>query len=238
MTSTAASNQENLPPGSHSETDAPHAPLPTQAQGHARLDVLLEIVAVVLLGVATLTTSWSGYQASRWGGVQSTFYSQASAARVESTRATTAAGQLRNLDVSLFASWADAYASGDELLTNFYQDRFRSEFMPAFEAWIATSPLQNPDAPLSPFAMPEYVLQLEVRADQLETDAAAKFAEGQQANQISDDYVLNAVLLASVLFLAGVAQRFNVAAIRIVIIGLASIICVVGLYNVFTYPIG
>jgi hypothetical protein len=229
MTVSAASGDDQ-PPATLSPEGAEEA--------HSkRHEVILEIVAVILLGIATISTSWSGYQASRWGGVQSTLYSQASALRVESTRATTAAGQTRNLDVGLFTNWANAYAQGNELLTNFYQERFRPEFVPAFEAWIATKPLQNPDAPPSPFAMPEYVLGLDVQAAQLEQEAAETFAEGQEANQISDDYVLNAVLLASVLFLSGVAQRFNVRAIRILIIALAIIVCVIGLYNVATYPI-
>jgi hypothetical protein len=240
MMTVSAASGDNEPPPTLSPEDNSHqalSPEAAEATRSKRFEVILEIVAVALLGIATLTTSWSGYQASRWGGVQSTLYSQASALRVESMRAATAAGQTRNLDVGLFTNWANAYAQENELLTNFYQERFRPEFVPAFEAWVATRPLQNPDAPPSPFAMPEYVLELDVQATQLEQEAADTFAEGQDANQISDDYVLNAVLLASVLFLSGVAQRFNVKAIRILIIALAIIVCIIGLYNVATYPI-
>jgi len=36
----------------------------------------------------------------------------------------------------------DAYARGETELLNFYRDRFREEFRPGFNAWIATKPLR------------------------------------------------------------------------------------------------
>ena len=39
-----------------------------------------EVVATVLLAFAALATAWTGYQASLWDGVQSSNYTQASAA--------------------------------------------------------------------------------------------------------------------------------------------------------------
>ena len=56
---------------------------------------------------------------------------------------------------------------------HFYRKRFRPEFRPAFEAWVATRPRTNRDAPLSPFAMPQYKLAATAKADRLEAQAAA-----------------------------------------------------------------
>ena len=39
--------------------------------------------------------------------------------------------------------WVDAYARGETELVNFYRARFRDEFKPAFNAWVATKPLQT-----------------------------------------------------------------------------------------------
>jgi hypothetical protein len=113
-----------------------------------------EIISAIILGIVTIATAWSGYQAARWGGVQSTLYSRAGALRTESTRASTQAGQLMQIDIGLFTNWINAYASDNRPLTDFYEKRFRQEFKPAFEAWLATDPANNPDAPASPFAMP------------------------------------------------------------------------------------
>lgn len=197
----------------------------------------LEILLAVMLGAVTLATAWSGYQSARWGGVQSTKYSQAGALRTESTRASTQAGQYAQIDIALFSNWINAYALDNEPLVTFYEERFRAEFRPAFEAWLATDPANNPNAPASPFIMPEYQLAKMQEAAQLELDAEATFDEGRQANQQSDDYILNAVLLASVLFLAGIASRFDWLPVRIAIIVAALLLLSLGVYNIIVYPI-
>src|SRR5262245_17013175 len=61
-----------------------------------------EIVATVLLAVTALATAWSGYQASLWDGIQSSNYTQASAARTEASQNHTEANQLRLGDLSVF----------------------------------------------------------------------------------------------------------------------------------------
>jgi hypothetical protein len=47
-------------------------------------DTRLDLVAAVLLALATVATAWSGYQASRWNGEQAKAFSRASALRIES----------------------------------------------------------------------------------------------------------------------------------------------------------
>jgi hypothetical protein len=50
-----------------------------------RIERWFEVVTAIMLGVVTVATAWSGYQATRWAGEQSTLYARASALRVEST---------------------------------------------------------------------------------------------------------------------------------------------------------
>jgi hypothetical protein len=197
----------------------------------------IEILLAVMLGAVTLATAWSGYQSARWGGEQSVKFSQAGALRTESTRASTQGGQYAQIDISIFSNWINAYAEENEALVTFYQERFRPEFRPAFEAWLATDPANNPNAPASPFAMPEYQLAKLKEATQLELDAEAMFEEGRLANQLSDDYILNAVILASVLFLSGIASRFDWLPVRMAIIVAALALLGIGLYNIAVYPI-
>jgi hypothetical protein len=197
----------------------------------------LEILLAVMLGAVTLATAWSGYQSARWGGEQSLKFSQAGALRTESTRASTQGGQNVQIDIGMFSNWINAYAEENQALVTFYQERFRPEFRPAFEAWLATDPANNPNAPASPFAMPEYQLAKLEEAAQLELDAEGMFEEGRQANQQSDDYILNAVILASVLFLSGIASRFDWLPVRVAIIVAALILLGIGLYNIVVYPV-
>ena len=212
----------------------PYIDLPTRFD---RWEPLAEMIVTFALALATVATAWSGYQAARWGGEQSSSYSQAGAMRTESVRASNQAGQLVQIDVGLFTNWINAFAAEDTRLTNFYEQRFREEFKPAFEAWLATEPVINPDAPSSPFDMPEYKVSFAEESALLENQAAEKFAQGEEANEVSDNYILNTVFLASVLFLGGIASRFKAMSARWVIITVSLAILIFGLFNILTYPI-
>src|SRR5262244_3398938 len=94
-----------------------------------------EFIATILLAFSSVVTSWSGYQASLWSGIQATNYNQANALRVESARESTQAGQQVGLDIALFMAWVNAKASSNERLSEFYSQRFRPEFRQFFDAW-------------------------------------------------------------------------------------------------------
>ncbi len=120
---------------------------------------------------------------------------------------------------------------------NFYEERFRPDFLPAFEAWLETDPENNPDAPNSPFSMSEYSLPEIEESRVLLEQAEQKFDEGQEANQTSDNYVFMTIIFASVLFLGGIQSRFKSIPARLVIIFLSLLILAYGLYNLITFPI-
>jgi hypothetical protein len=198
---------------------------------------LLEIVAAVLLSAATLATAWSGYQASRWNGEQAKATARGNASRVESTRASGIANRNAQIDIALFIQWVDAYATGETELTDFYRRRFREEFKPAFDAWIATRPLQNPRAPLSPFAMPQYVLAAEEKARELEATAEMSAAEARRNVQRATNYVLAVTLFAASLFFAGISTRLAQPGPRAAVVGLGCLLFVATLIWVATSPV-
>ena len=202
-----------------------------------RHDRRVEIVAAFLLAIATVATAWSGYQSARWSGVQANSYSSSNAARVESTRASTRAGQQTQVDIALFTQWIDAFASDQTELADFYRDRFRAEFVPAFEAWIATEPRTNPDAPKSPFELPEYALAEQEKADRLAAEAEDFGRRAREANQRSDNYVLAVVLFASVLFFAGISTKFVSRRVKIGLIGLGVVVFVATAIWIGTFPV-
>jgi hypothetical protein len=239
MTNVTHNTSESKHDGSGESSEAqyqaqPFIDLPSRWD---RWEPLAEMIATIILALATLATAWSGYQAARWGGEQSTLYSQAGALRTESTRASTKAGQIAQIDIGIFTNWVNAFAVDNQELADFYEARFRPEFRVAFEAWLATDPRNNPEAPKTPFSMPEYELKSSQEAEQLEQEASRTFDEGSAANQIADSYILNTVILASVLFLAGVQSRIKSVPARMVIVILSLFILAFGLVNIATYPI-
>ena len=192
------------------------------AQGRPR-DHWVDIVATVLLAIGTVATAWSGYQASRWNGEQATTAGRANADRIESTRASALADAQTEVDVATFSQWVDAYARGETELTDFYRRRFRPEFAPAVNAWIATRPLKNPDAPLTPFVMPEYHLAARDEAERLEATANAGAAKVRVDVQRSTNYVLAVVLFSATLFFAGMSMKMPSPRLRVALlaVGLA-----------------
>lgn len=192
---------------------------------------------VVLLAASSVLAAWSGYQSALWGGEQAAAYSQAGARRVESVRASTTGYQLRQLDIATFLSWLDAFAEENDELTAFIEQRFSPRLVPAFTAWIATNPRTNPDAASDPFTMPEYQIPQFQTADDLEREANALFTQGQEANRIGDRYVASTVILAIVLFFAGIAPRFTWQPARLAVVAMALLLFLLGFYQVATLPI-
>jgi hypothetical protein len=197
----------------------------------------VELVAAVLLALATVATAWSGYQASRWNGEQAKAFSRANAARIESTRAAALANAQTQIDVATFAQWVDAYAQEQTELAGFYFARFRPEFKPAIDAWIATRPLRNPDAPLTPFAMPEYQLATREDARKLEAGAESLSATARANVQRATNYVLAVFLFATALFFAGMSARFGTNRLRLALLSFGVAILLGTVAWIATFPV-
>lgn len=196
-----------------------------------------ELVATVILSIATVLTAWSAFQATKWGGEMSLQFSAANAARTFSVAASNTANAQTTIDVALFAEYAAAVAMDDGELAAFFETRFRDEFRPAFTAWVATDPLTSPGAPASPFEMDEYVLAATVEANELAADAEAASALAREANQRGDNYVLLTVLFASVLFFAGVSSKAGSLRIQQTLTVLSGVLLLTAAGIVLTFPV-
>jgi hypothetical protein len=197
---------------------------------------VLEIVAAVMLSLATVGIAWSGYQAAKWSGIQARRYTEASTARSNANRAATLAAQERTQDLLNFNRWLEVTTEGNTQLAQLYERRFRPEFRPAFDAWLAGDPLNNPNAVPSPLLEPQYVLADGVKADRLERLGDRRFEEGKSATENADDYVFVTVFFAIVLFFAGISLRFKWFPLRLIIMGLAGGLLVYGAIRLATLP--
>ncbi len=202
-----------------------------------RVGYWIEVVSTVLLALATVATAWAGYQSSRWHGEQAQAQSRATAERIESARASGVANREAEIDLELFIQWVDARGQRDSRLAAFYRRRFRPEFTPAFQAWIATRPFTNPDAPLSPFALPEYRPAATAEVERMEARATASADEAREHIERADRYVLAVVLFASSLFFAGVSTRLRTRWGEALILGLGCMLFVATLAWVATFPV-
>lgn len=196
-----------------------------------------EMVATILLAIATVGTAWSGYQASRWNGEQAKAAARASALRIQSSKAAALANAQTQVDVLTFTQWVDAYATGKSELAAFYFRRFREEFRPALTAWVATRPLRNADAPLTPFAMPQYRLDARAEAERLDTEAEAWTAKARVNVQRSTNYVLGVVLFAAALFFAGISTKLEAPRLRQALLGFGLVVFLGTAIWLATFPV-
>jgi len=202
-----------------------------------RREWLAEVAATVLLALAAVATAWSGYQASQWHGEQALASSRATATRVESTRAAGEANRQVQVDVATFTQWTDAFAQGDARLAAFYRARFRDEFRPAFERWLASRPLRNPEAAKTPFELPEYRLQASEDADRLEAEAEAAGEEVRTDVERAERYVLAVVLFATAIALAGIGARMRLFPIRAAVIAVGWAVFLGAVGWLATFPV-
>lgn len=197
----------------------------------------VELVATVLLAIATVATAWSGYQSTRWNGEQAKAGGRANALRIESAKAAGLANAQTEVDVATFTQWVNAYGLRQAELADFYFQRFRDEFKPAVDAWVATGPLKNPGAPPTPFAMPQYEVQARAEADRLEAEAEVFAGQVRRNIQRASNYVLGVVLFASALFFAGMSTKLTAPRLRVVMLSIGCAVFLLTAVWIATSPI-
>jgi len=208
-----------------------------RAYRQAQLKHVSEIISAFLLSFATVASAWCAYQSSRWNGVQTISFFEANNARSESIRKSNEAFQLAAIDIAMFTEFVAAYTEGNQQMMDIIMKRFRPEMKPAVEAWLATDPFNNLDAPPSPFVMEEYKSEAQVESDRLLTVSERKFQDAKQSNQTSDNYIMLTVMFASVLFFCGISTNFESFPIRVTLIVVAVIVYVIAFNLLKTYPI-
>jgi hypothetical protein len=197
----------------------------------------VEIVATVVLALAAVATAWSSYQATRWNGETTKATSRVNALRIDAARAQGLAQAQTQVDIGMFFQWVNATAADDEELADFYRDRFRPEFQPAFDAWLDTDPLTNADAPPSPFALDEYQLQARADAEQLDAEEQQAGVVVRRNVQRAANYILGVVMFSIALFFAGMSLKLRTPATRKALLGVGCIVFVGTLAWIATFPI-
>jgi hypothetical protein len=168
--------------------------------------------------------------------VQAELYGEASALRIEGDQLVTLGGQRRLLDVSTFNTWIEARNEGREGLAALYERRFSPEFKVAFDAWLETRPFSDATAPPGPSFMPEYRNAKIDKGVAANREASHIFDDGTAARKQSDDYVRTTVVLATVLFLLALSQRFRLRAVRLGVLVPAGGLMAYSLITILGFP--
>ena len=181
---------------------------------------LIEIIAVLLLGIATVGTAWCGYQSSQWNGAQTDLARESSDERVEASRLFGLATQKIAYDANIVAQYAQAIVQGDDNLAQFYRKNLvRPPFLPLLDEWQAE--IASGGTPSSLFQDQEYLDTQFAEYQKTVDQAEALNQQSQQASATSDEYVITTILLAIALFFAGVTSSFRYQPARVFLVLLA-----------------
>ena len=193
---------------------AEHAKHQAGHGGGSGRDKWISIVEAVVLSIVTVVAAWAGYSAAKWSTESSLNLAKASATRVKANRAFQEALTYRVGDAVTFNAWYSAHVAGDENDMRVARRYFLPAYRVAFDAWLASRPFTNPNAPAGPEAMPQFRPPGAALARALDTRADAYYAQGQKAAETGDHYIRVTVILASVLFLVGISTQFPIRGIR------------------------
>jgi hypothetical protein len=196
----------------------------------------IEIIEAIILALVAVATAWSGYQAAQWAGKRAEKYAEASRLRVTAEGLATLAGQERIYDSDTFNSWLAAKLDGKKQAAEFFERRFRGEYRPAFTAWLGTDPFNNAQAPPGPIFMPEYHNAKHEQFLGLSKQAADVADQGTKSGETGDQYVRITVLLATVLLITAIGQRFRFRAVRIAFMILAWLLLCLPLWQLLMLP--
>jgi hypothetical protein len=139
------------------------------------------------------------------------------------------------IDVLVWIEYLKAREARDVLAVSFFEDRLRPEFRPALDAWLAQVP-EGELPPGTPFGLDAYQPDAEQQALELNTRAEALAEEARKANQTGDNFVLVAVIMASVLFFAGVGTKLKGRGVRLMMLSFGALLFLGGLTFMLSMP--
>src|SRR5215831_19046469 len=197
---------------------------------------VIEIIEALILALVAVATAWSGYQAAEWAGKRAGDYAKADRMRVTAEGLATVSGQERIYDSDTFNSWLAARLDNKTEAAAFFERRFRDEYRPAFAAWMKTDPFNNAQAPPGPIFMPEYRNAKHEQFLGLTKQAAEMAEQGTKSGEIGDQYVRITVLLATVLLITAIGQRFHFKTVRVVFMILAWLLLCLPFWQLLHLP--
>jgi len=197
----------------------------------------IEIIAAALLALATMMSAWCAFSSSEWHGDSTEYYNKSNTSMIKSAELLDRAQQQVLIDVVVFSNYYNAVSGGDLQLAEGYKNRaFSPELKVAFEAWMATNPLVNPEARATPFAMPEYKRPYRTKGLAEQRISKEQAAKGKDAMRMSNTYILLTVLFASVLFFAGISTKFKDFRIKLALLAFGIFIFIVAAVVVLLQP--
>jgi hypothetical protein len=220
-------------------TESPWSPSPdarTDGRAGGAPHRLIEVVTVLLLGLATVGSAWSAYQVSRWNGVETDEARASAGFRIDASREHALATQLVAYDASAVSQYGEAVAADNPELQQFLRETIvRPGFRPILAEWQAE--IDAGRLPANLLQNEEYLADLFAESDAADDQALAAAARSEEAGSNADNYVQLTLFFASALFFAGITASFNTRFTKLTLLSAAGIILLVAAGLLTGYPV-
>ena len=192
----------------------------------------LAIFIAVLLGLAAIVTAFSAYRNELRNHEATIKFNQGVVHTNQASKEYTQGSQIRAQDGALFLEFAKAANSNDKALTAYVHDTLMSPSLrKSVDWWSGTK--DSVDSPFVP-QNPYYRIAQNIRGDQLTADSRKNFKEAKHEQNVSDQYTLVEVILASALFLLGIAGVSSRQSIKIGAVSAGGLIFLAALVTLVT----
>ena len=197
---------------------------------------VIEIIAVIMLGIATVATAWCGFQSSKWNQRETDEARAAGLSRLESSQLYGLATQKVSYDANVTAQYAEAIAHDDTELATFIRDHLmRPEYLPYLDEW-ETQLRAGEGEGTNLFTNEEYLTAQFAPSEAAAAEGDAALDRSAEASDNAADYLVMTLLTATALFFAGVTSSFASRSAKTMLVIVSASVLVFTLVQLTTLP--
>jgi hypothetical protein len=196
-----------------------------------------DAACAILMAASSLCTAWCTYQNSRWSGQTASLQAESDTAEREAMAMILEARQFEMAHLHLATEAVNAILEGNQKRLAFYTARFTGELKPAWDKWMELNPFENASAPPHPFVAGLYKARFADEILAKQTAAAKASTQSKLTGRNAGGYLSNTVLLATVLFFAGTAGKFDQSRVRVPSLGFAAALFIFAAVRMVLLPV-
>jgi len=197
----------------------------------------LDLIIAVALGSAAIVGAFAAYKNEQRNHAATEHFSEAIREFDEAGQLTSSANTTLSRDQGLFVAYVSALHDKKPALANYIRDHVMDERLRAAVNWWQSSANMGQPVPAgTPFTGqdPQYVLPQTVQAEKSTADSRRDFAEAKVQQENADHYTLVEVILATALFLYGIAGVARSTPVKLGTLGTGGVIFIASLVLLIT----
>ena len=206
----------------------------------------LEICLSLILGLATVGTAYSAYQASRYGGNTLAAYSEVMVKTNEMNTAEMQSSQRLTLDMLSYNQYkalrfnvAQVVGKQNKIKAWVISDLYLTEnILGTFNAAVRWSVKKDEDEEVfvSPHKYPPYAKELNSLPIKSKNERDLALKRAIRYGDLGDQFTLMSVLFAMVLFFTGIAAAFKREPVKMTLLCIASLLLIVTATRMLMLP--